>query len=886
MIVVRKGGSPLRRESLLPILFAVVLLLAGRLLSMTQAELDQNLALYYGNVVYVFDPETGQIRYANERAAEYYGYPPDRFTQLFLNQISTLPQEDLKNRIRQALRMEQNEFVFSHRLSSGEIRTVEVHAWPVEVEGKQLLFSTVFDITEKEKTHHELVKSLVKLSKAELMANMGHYEFHYSKNEVYASEGFAKIYGLTGTVWSIPDVQEMTLPEHRNWVMQRKEALIREGKAYDVTFPIRRATDGDTRYIRSIAEYDATNNVLFGVIEDITDRRKAEEDLKNRTDFFLLILAIGVIGLLATATLLGISIQKQKRADREILETKKKIAIQNEELCATNEQLAATNEELNATNEALEQSSTEIELKNASLEKSQRDFDELLLQTGALLWQTDLNGILTSLHNLHPESVGYTEDELIGKVSLFDLHPIETREAFKTTIMKMMRTEKAFTNFEHPIQTRDGKILWALTTGFPVYDEHQLLAGYRGIDINITKRKALEEALLKSKEEAEAALKTKGAFLANMSHEIRTPMNAIMGFTSLLLEKVTDSEENKMLCQIDASNRYLLNLVNDILDLSKIEEGKMKLHSDDFDLSEMLNRIEGNFSHLAKAKKLDFVAKRDPELPAFIRGDELRIEQILNNLLSNAVKFTEIGKVVFEVFVSSPDRAKNTVQLVFKITDTGIGIEKNAFRRIFEEFEQAEEYLTKKYGGTGLGLTITKELTNRMNGALHLESIVGKGTEITVEIPVNQTGITMKEANQNMHKKPFSLEGVRVLVAEDNEITQSLMKRIFRRYEIEIDLAENGQKALEMVRERTYDLLLMDIQMPILNGIDATALIRKEDRYKDLPIVAFSAFIDKEIEKAAICSGMNGFITKPLTPQALENLINEFILPLKKNNAR
>lgn len=447
---------------------------------------------------------------------------------------------------------------------------------------------------------------------------------------------------------------------------------------------------------------------------------------------------------------------------------------------------------------------------------------------------------------------------------------------------EVINNGKPLINYEHPVHSQNSGILWVLTSGGPVYDEQHRLAGYRGININITKRKALEEALLKSKEESEAALKAKSAFLSNMSHEIRTPMNATMGFTNLLLEKETDPEKRKMLEQIDTSNRYLLNLVNDILDLSKIEDGKLRLHEENFDLSEMLDRIVGIFSHLAKVKKLEFVVKRNSNFPVFIRGDELRLEQVLNNVLSNAVKFTEKGSVIFEISASFPETNKNQVLLQFKITDTGIGIEKRDFQRIFDKFEQAESYLTKKYGGTGLGLTITKELLERMEGSLHLESVPGKGTAVAIEIPASLTGVIQKEEKTNGLPKAYALDGVRLLVAEDNEITQSLMIKIFRRYGIEIDLVENGQKALEKLQEKSYDLLLMDIQMPLLNGIDTAKLIRQDERFKDLPIVALSAFIDQEIETAAIRSGMNGFVTKPLTPQALENLIETYILPLNR----
>lgn len=659
-----------------------------------------------------------------------------------LMDISLLSEGDLRDDFNEALEVKQKPIIKSQRLADGSIRTIEVHGWPIEVDGETLLFTTVFDVTERERTKNELEKSLVKLTKAEEMGDVGHYEIYLSEDKMALSKGAEMIYGLVGDFWPRSTIYELILPEDREKVAKSREELIRVGKRYDVTFSIRRANDGELRYLRSLGDYDSVNNSIFGVVHDVTEQKKAAAELKARNDAFLWTLTGGILTISAIASLLALSVLKQLKVGRELLESKRKIKVQNEELqaaneelAATNEELIATNEELNALNESLESSFVEIESKNTALEKIKAEFEELLQQTGAVVWQVDLNGTFVGLRNLHPEVMGFKEADMIGKMSAYDLHPEETREEFKAYITEVMRSEKTLINYEHPVCTRDGHKRWILSVWFPAYDERHRSVGYRGINIDITAKKALEEELIKSKEEAQAALKAKSAFLSNMSHEIRTPMNATMGFTHLLLEIETDPEKRKMLEQIDASNRYLLNLVNKILDLAKIEEGKIRIREEHFMIGEMLDRIVDNFSHLARAKSLDFFVKREPGIPVIVQGDELRLEQILNNVLSNAIKFTEKGAVTFEMAATPIENSEHRMLFKFKIADTGIGIEEKDFQRIFDKFEQAESYLTKKYGGTGLGLSITKELIDRMKGFLRLDSSPGKGTTVVIEDP-------------------------------------------------------------------------------------------------------------------------------------------------------
>ena len=393
----------------------------------------------------------------------------------------------------------------------------------------------------------------------------------------------------------------------------------------------------------------------------------------------------------------------------------------------------------------------------------------------------------------------------------------------------------------------------------------------------INKAKKLENQLINSKEIAEKAVAVKAQFLSTMSHEIRTPINAVIGFTTLLQQMAPKPEQLEYLELLQFSAENLLVLINDILDFSKIEAGKIDFEEVDFLLKDLINNIK--LANLPKAveKNIQLKLYLDQDIPDIVVGDQVRIGQVLTNLVSNAVKFTQYGKVTITVSLNS---IKNEYVFVdFEVSDTGIGIAPENLNQIFESFTQASVDTTRKFGGTGLGLSITKKLLELMGSEIRVISEIGKGStfNFTLKVKKSATKYINKQINQlNLDDK--ILEGVKVLIAEDNFINAILAKQFMKLWKIECDVAENGKEALKMIINNNYDLVLMDLQMPEMDGYQTTMEVRKlnSGNYKNLPIIAVTASAMLDIKDKAFLAGMNDYISKPFNPNELYKKIAQY----------
>ena len=376
-----------------------------------------------------------------------------------------------------------------------------------------------------------------------------------------------------------------------------------------------------------------------------------------------------------------------------------------------------------------------------------------------------------------------------------------------------------------------------------------------------------------SERKVKAAASVKENFLANMSHEIRTPLNAILGFTNILQKTQLDGQQQKHIQIIQSSGNNLLSIVNDILDLSKIEAGMMRIEEAPFRIADVMATAEQMLKPKAEEKNLKLIVKVDEEIPETLCGDAVRLTQVLVNLISNAIKFTEEGGVY--VKVTPYKKTTDSISLEFHVRDTGIGIPKDKQRFIFERFEQAEAETTRRFGGTGLGLSIVKHLIELQKGTITLNSEEGYGTSFLVELPYKMTNeaaplVKTSKINYNIHSMNNS--NCKILVAEDNIMNQHLIKHLLKTWGFEFDLVFNGVQAIEALKKQNYDLVLMDIQMPEMDGHTATRIIRNELK-SIIPVIAMTAHAMSGEREKCIKSGMNDYISKPLNEETLYEFI-------------
>jgi PAS domain S-box-containing protein len=525
----------------------------------------------------------------------------------------------------------------------------------------------------------------------------------------------------------------------------------------------------------------------------------------------------------------------------------------------------------------------------------------------------DANGVFIHINQTELNWLGYTREEVIGKMRLVDLQDSFSREQFLQDYKNNLQGE-GVKNLEMNLRRKDGTLLPVLINGSMIRDENGNFKHTRATLTDFSEQRKLLNELQTARAIAEESVETKERFMANMSHEIRTPMNALIGFTNLLERTPLDTKQDEFVKTIKTAGENLMTLINDLLDFSKIEAGMLRIEATNFDFVGLMHSVEMLFKPKAEEKRLAFEAKIAAQIPKNLIGDPTRLTQIIVNLLSNAFKFTERGYVALtaELFDDNTDFA--TVK--FTVKDTGIGFNNEELPRIFQRFQQAKDDTTRLYGGTGLGLAIVKNLAETMGGFVEADSKVGFGSTFSVILPFKksetgefqmskvmakhevikfqksatsktsnsqfqtdaplQTSNPKLQTNAPLQTSNFKLIPPRILVVEDNPMNQRLAALLLSDWGYDFDIVADGQQAVDKLQTIDFQLILMDIQLPVMDGYAATNIIRNELK-STIPIIATTAHAFANEREKCLAAGMNDYVPKPLQEEEVLEVIKKYI---------
>ncbi|MFV5691948.1 ATP-binding protein [Flavobacterium sp. LT1R49] len=534
---------------------------------------------------------------------------------------------------------------------------------------------------------------------------------------------------------------------------------------------------------------------------------------------------------------------------------------------------------------------TSLKLAEMALSESEERYRGLLnnIDVGIIVHASDTSIILSNPKA--SELIGLSTNQMKGKIAInpvwrfvnenYEALPIENYP-----VNQIISHKKPIKNFIMGIKRPDNtRTIWLLLNGFPVFDYHGEITEVITSFIEITEMKMLEIELTKAKDQAEAANKAKSSFLTNMSHEIRTPLNGIIGFTELLMKSNLDKNQLEYMNTVNESATILAEIVNNILDFSKIESGKLELNIEELNLFELARQVVDLFKYQASLKNIELVLNIDKNVPHYVFGDSIRLKQILVNLIGNALKFTKSGQIILDIYNKS-NSGVNTANLHFSVKDTGIGIKLQNQDKIFQSFVQEDNSITRLFGGTGLGLAISNQLLSLMNSKLELISNYGHGSDFffTIELKKSKHLIEPSHSESNLKEEdeiiPTEiLNPIKILIVEDNKINMLLIKTLLKAIIPNCIIVEtsDGIGAIKLCKKEQLDLILMDIQMPIKNGYETTAEIRKLQKAKNIPIIALTAGIMIGEKEKCFESGMNDYIAKPIVKSNLELILHKWL---------
>ena len=633
-------------------------------------------------------------------------------------------------------------------------------------------------------------KVLKRLEETQHLAKIGSWEFHPELNTITASNEVYRIFGLTEgeKVFTMEDLENEANPFHI-FKAVHEETLSNKNLRKDIEIKLE---DGKSRFVSiqcNVNKNQDNQVVLNGIIQDITERKKAEQDLI----------------------------------------------------------------------------------------KSQERYQDIFTKSKDAIFICTLDGRFIDFNRATLDLFGYSNTELIEQDANKLYQPEELRDQF----LEKLGERKAVKDFEIEIEQKSGEKRYCLITASLAEAGEQ--SSYNAIVRDITQQKQAD-ALRKARDLARQSAKMKEQFIASISHEMRTPMNAILGMSNLVIKTELNKEQHDYISSIKQSSEILLGIVNDILEISTIQNGKIKFENKDFNLDQLLENLMNVMRYKVKEKALKFELVKTDDVPSYIKGDKLRLNQVLYNLVGNAIKFTDHGQV--RIYVETLSESSNSVMIKFTVEDSGIGIPEDKVEAIFESFTRVR---TKEriYEGTGLGLSIAKNLVEQQGGKIGVESILGEGSKFFFDM-IFEIGDEIAANSQEDKEEQIELNekrALKLLLVEDHKMNQLVARKTLQKQwaDIDITIADNGQIAIEKLKNDRFDIILMDISMPIMDGYEATQYIRNHmpPEVANMPILAMTAHAHVSKDGKYLEYGMDDFVLKPFDPQQLFQKIVKYV---NKNN--
>jgi len=514
---------------------------------------------------------------------------------------------------------------------------------------------------------------------------------------------------------------------------------------------------------------------------------------------------------------------------------------------------------------------TEDRENDRALHESRERYRHIIENANDIIYRTDYKGTFTYVNPASMRITGFDEDELIGRHYL-DLIDPDYRDAAHHFYVHQFRSRERISYFEFPMLTKSGVRIWVGQLVLTVMDGDRV-AGYEAIARDITQRKGVEDDLARARDAALQSARAKSEFLANMSHEIRTPLNGVLGTAGLLLGTPLTPEQRDYAEMIRSSGATLLSVVNDVLDLARVEAGKLIIESVDFQLDDLLDDVTEDFAARAAAKRLKFRTFVVPDVVHSLRGDSHRLRQVLLNLVGNAVKFTDRGEIVLTVM--QPEESESQVTLRFLVTDTGIGIEPGVQQHLFTPFTQADGTTTRKYGGSGLGLAVSKQLVEAMHGEIGVISVPGEGSTFWFEIPL--------ERQPNASAEPvrrWNLARYRALLVDANEVHRFMVSRQLATTNIRLDEAYSAAEGVAAAHQHPYDIIVFDMQLPDDDGLSFARAIRRDNALDSTRLLLLTAFGRRRQDAVTFESaGVDAFLVKPVRGAQLCDKVTRLLEP-------